>query len=187
MTTNQKIWGKTILSSYNYLQHLCNSIDKLVKMVAVNSYYSYTFKNTQNSISNISDKIINLTNRKIDYINLKILIEKALKDIPTLYAKLLILKYIHKLPILKACEILNISKRSSYKKLEQALSSFMAKLATFGYNTEKIEVEFFGDPFINSIFKLIERNNFVLDEKADVISNDSVFKKYISELMTATI
>ena len=75
MTTKQKNWGKTILSSYNYLQRLCSSIDKLIEDTAVNSYYSYSFIDSRNSITNISSKIINLSNRKIDYINLKILIE----------------------------------------------------------------------------------------------------------------
>ncbi|MBQ7885027.1 MAG: hypothetical protein IJ318_02915 [Clostridia bacterium] len=187
MTTNQKLWSKTVLSSYNYLKRLCDSIDKLIENTAVNSYYSFSYKNGENSIANISKKIINLSNRKIDYINLKVLTEKALKDMPKEQAKLLVLKFIHKIPIQTICNLSNISKRSAYRKLEQAIMAFMLVLSRYGYSAEKFELDYSGDPFVSSIYKLIKRSNFVLEEKAEVITNDSVFNKYINELMASAI
>ena len=82
MINNQKLWSKAILSSYNYLERLCNSIDKLVENMAVNSYFSTNLKYGANSVEDLSKKIINLSNRKIDYINLKVLTEQALKQMP---------------------------------------------------------------------------------------------------------
>ena len=187
MTTNQKLWSKTILSSYNYLEKLCNSLDKLIKDTAVNSYYSYGFKNGENSITNISNKIINLSNRKIDYINLKVLTDKVLNCMPQKQAKLLILKFIHKIHIDKVCQLLQMTKRTAYRRIEQALGDFIEKLSEFGYTPEKLEVVYSSDPFIKSILKLVERNNFLIEEKAEVITNDSVFNKYINELMAVTV
>ncbi len=187
MTTNQKIWSKALLSSYNYLGRLCDSIDNLIEKTAVNSYYAFSFINSENSIENISKKIIYYSNRKIDYINLKIIIERALKSISKLSAKYLILRYIHKMSVEKACEILNISSRSSYRKLNSALSEFSGVLSSYGFNVEKLELEYSSDPFIGSIYKLVSKNNFLIEEKAEVISKDSIFNRYINELMANVI
>lgn len=187
MTTNQKNWGKAILSSYNYLQRLCDSIDLLVERTAVNSYYSFSFNFNDTAIETVSNKIIELTNRKIGYINLKLIIDKVLKEIPKNQAKLIILKYIQKLSIEKTCELLDISVRSGYRRLDNALAVFMATLSCMGYTCEKLEIEYACDPFISSILKLLEKNTYVIQEKADVISNDSVFNKYISDLLANVV
>lgn len=187
MINNQKLWSKAILSSYNYLERLCNSIDKLVENMAVNSYFSTNLKYGANSVEDLSKKIINLSNRKIDYINLKVLTEKALKQMPKAQAKLLILKFIYKMPVQDICKLKNLSRRSAYRMIEQAVVNFMYVLSIFGYTTEKIELDYSNDPFLKSICKLIEKNNYVIEEKADVISNDSVFNKYINELMATAI
>ena len=91
------------------------------------------------------------------------------------------------MPIQTICEIKNLSRRSAYRRLEQASESFMAILSTYGYTLEKIEINYLNDPFLSSICKLVERNNFVIEEKANVITNDSIFNKYINELMAAAI
>lgn len=187
MTTNQKLWSKTILSSYNYLEKLCESLDNLMKNTAVNSYYSYGFKNGENSVTKISNRIINLSNRKIDYINLKVLTDKALKSMPEKQTKLLIFKFIHKMQIEKVCELLKMNKRTAYRRIEKALIEFMNNLEVLGYTPEKLEVVYSSDPFIKSVLMLVERNNFLIEEKANVISNESVFNKYINELMAATV
>ena len=187
MTSNKKIWSKTLLSSYNYLGRLCDSIDKIIEKTAVNSYYCFSFQNSENSIENISKKIINFSKRKIDYINLKVIIEKALKSIPKISAKLLILKFIQKLSIERACELLNITLRSSYRRLNNALDEFCASLTTFGFTIEKLEVNYSTDPFISSIFKLIKNNNYLIEEKAEVITKDCVFNRYLNELMANVI
>ena len=187
MTINQKLWGKVVLSAYNYLERLCGSLDSLIEKTAVNSYYTSSINANDYSIETISRKIIEYSNRKIGYINLKLIIEKALKGISEQESKLLILKFIQKMPIEKACNLLKISKRSSYRKLERALAKFVAMLVCLGYTTEKLELEYSSDPFICSILALIKRNNYLIDEKANVITNGSIFNNYVNELMSNAI
>lgn len=186
MTTNQKLWGKVILSSYNYLKRLCDSIDCLIENTAVNSYYNFNNLNG-NSIENIAKNIISYSNRKIDYINLKIITEKALKTLPKQYAKILILKFIQKIHIEELCNLLHISKRACYRKLDTAIKLFISSLNCLGYTIEKLELDYSSDPFIKSVLKLIEKNNYLMQEKADVISNDSVFNNYISSLLASLV
>ena len=187
MTTKQKVWGKAILSSYNYLQRMCDSIDLLVERTALNSYFSVSSHFNDTTIDAVSRKIINLSNRKIGYINLKLIIDKALRSIPKIQAKIIILKYIHKYSIEKTSELLGISVRAGYRRLESALSAFMATLTCMGYTSEKLEIEYSSDPFISSLLRLLEKNSYIIEEKAKVISNDSVFNKYISDLLVNVV
>ncbi|MBE7082685.1 MAG: hypothetical protein E7378_03325 [Clostridiales bacterium] len=186
MTTKQKTWSKTLLSSYYYLERLCDSIDKLVNQTAVNSYFSSSSQLYNNSVMDISNRIIDLSNRKIEYINLKVLIEKTLETMPKKLAKLLILKYMQKISIEKCCMLLNMSMRSCYRLLDKSLACFSEQIARFGYNTQKLEIVYWDDKFIKSIYTLIEQDKCVMDEKADVISNDSVFNTFIKELIAQT-
>ena len=66
-----KIWSKTILSVYKYLEALANSIDDLVMKKSINSafYSSYRFY----SCYDVANKIMQLTERKINLINIKVL------------------------------------------------------------------------------------------------------------------
>lgn len=187
MTTNQKLWGKALLSTYKYLERLCDSLDALVEKTALNSYYSFSFRLEDNSIENISNKIISYSNRKIGYINIKVLVEKALKEIKKPYAKLLILKFIYEMPIDEICELLKISSSAFYRRLDKALCLFMSTLSSYGYTCEKLELEYSTDLFISSVLKMIKKQNFLLAEKAMVISNDSVFGRLMNDLMASVV
>ena len=187
MTLNQKLWGKVILSSYNYLNRLSDSLDKLIEKTALNSYYSYSYRFNNNTIEDVFNKISSYSNRKIDYINLKVLTEKALKSIPKHQAKLLILKFIQNMTIEKASQILQISTRSSYRRLEQAIASFMSALTHMGFTVEKLELDYANDPFIRSAYKLVKKNNFLIAEKAEVATTDSIFNTYINEMIASVI
>lgn len=70
-----EIWGKTLLSLYRHLGAISNSIDNLIKRIGINSAFNHSVYNSAYVDSN---KIIELTERKIKIINLKVLIEKAL-------------------------------------------------------------------------------------------------------------
>lgn len=185
MTTNQKIWGKALLSSYKYLERLCNSLDELVEKTALNSYYSYSFRLEDNSIENIADKIISYSNRKISYINIKVLVEKVLKEINNQYAKLLILRFIYEMPPEEICDIFNLSSSAFYRRLDKALAVFMTTLSRFGYTCEKLEIEYATDIFISSVLRMIKKQNILIAEKANVISNDSVYGRFINDLMAS--
>ena len=63
----------------------------------------------------------------------------------------------------------------------------MATLTCMGYTSEKLEIEYSSDPFISSLLRLLEKNSYIIEEKAKVISNDSVFNKYISDLLVNVV
>jgi len=182
MLSNEIVWSKTLLSSYGYLERLCNGIDKLIEKTAVNSFYSFRNSFDENSILGITDNIVRLSNKKIDYINLKIIIEKALKKMSGVGRKIVILKFVSKLSSSEICSLLNISTSMLYKKMNRAFKRFYEELDKLGYGQEKLQVTYLEDNFIKSIYDLVKTKNYDMEEKVKVITNSSIYKDFDSGL-----
>lgn len=140
--------SKTLLSVYRYLPRVANAIDKLVCSRAYNSATMCMTNVSFNSSECVANSILNLSERKVALINVKILIEKGLKGMKSAFAKLLIWKYIDGLKSYEIAEKLNICVRSYFRKLNLALSSFEKSLFRLGYDEDRI-------------FKMIARENWI--------------------------
>lgn len=160
MKTKQLTWAKTLLFAYKYLGSLCRSIDKTIKNMAVHSFYVGGVWNEENSVYKISEKMISLSNKKIDYINLKVTIEKILKEMNKNNAKLLILRNIKELSIQTVASVLNISERTYYRKSNLALKEFSNLMEKYGYSYQKMEINYWNDKFVQSIYKISDNENF---------------------------
>ncbi len=171
MNKEQTNWAKTTILSYKHLGVICDAIDKLVETIATKSFYTSTKFLEINSIHSVSKRIIALTDKKIDYINLKVLIEKIFTKLKPNRAKVLVLKYIHNISVEKIQEVLNISYRSCYRALKMGIEDFASLMIKFGYTNEKMEVLFNGDEFLNSIYKSITTERCY---KCDDIDNINV-------------
>ena len=130
--------NKTLLSVYRYLPRVANAIDKLVKSRAYNSASSCMTNISFNSSECVANSILNLSERKITLINVKIIIEKGLKSMKPSLARVLIWKYIDGLKSSEIAEKLNICIRSYFRKIKLALSSFEKALFRLGYFEDRI-------------------------------------------------
>lgn len=128
-------WTKTILTVYRYLERVANAIDKLVDRQALNSYYSSCGKS---GILDIANEIIELSERKVKLINLKVLTENALENIDELYAQLLIEKYIDSDKCEMIAERHNLPLRTYFRRSEEAEDKFSSFLSKKGFNNEKL-------------------------------------------------
>lgn len=182
----QMIWAKTLLNAYKYLGTLCESIDKLINLTAKTSFYTGGRWIEENSILNISQKIIKLSDRKIDYINLKIIIEKALSKLQKKLAKLLILRYVNRINSETISKILKMSERTFYRKTVNAIEQFAHELYCLGYNSEKLEVLYLSDLFISSIYEKQEKELRLVSEK-EALSADEAFKSYVNFIKVGVI
>ena len=158
MNTELINWAKTVLFAYKYLGAMCRSLDKQIKRMAVNSFYIGGVWNEQNSTYKISEKIIKLSDKKVDYINLKLIIEKCLQEMKQENAKILILRNIKELSSQTVANLLNISERTYFRKLNNALSEFARVMERKGYSYQKLEICFWNDDFIKSIYNIIVNN-----------------------------
>lgn len=161
MKKNQLTWAKTIIIAYKYLGVLCKCIDKIINSTATNSVYYGGSWDDKYSVYNVANKMLKLKNKKIDYINLKVIVEKILSNLSKRSSKLLILRYVKELHINTICELLNISERSFYRYINKAVNEFSEEMDKLGYNYQKLEIMFFPDEFIKSIFALADDKNHV--------------------------
>lgn len=135
-----KIWSKTLLNVYGCLHKLTSAIDKLVLEFGLNSGRYYGFDKTFND----TQKIIELTDRKVTLINLKVLINKILVKMDDVLCKILTLKYIDKMSNETIIKVLNLSRRTYFRKLTQAINSFANLLLVNGFNKETA-IDFLGE------------------------------------------
>ena len=133
------IWAKTILTSYRYLERIADAIDSMIEKrglyarVVSGASYSY------NNIYNLADKMIELSQRKVKLINLKVLTEGCLEKCGESFAKLLISKYIDKKKNAEIAEFYGLSLRTYFRRLGDAEERFEQVLALNGFDEEKLD------------------------------------------------
>lgn len=131
---NETYWTKTLLGVYNYLDNIAGAIDKITLKTALNSFEYSKANMYKNNVYNISNKLIDLAERKITLINLKLLVDDVLKNIPIKDAVFLINRYFDRLKCKDLAEKYNISMRTVFRKLTSAELSFEHRLKVKGYN-----------------------------------------------------
>lgn len=166
----QKIWSKTLLTCYCCLEKISDAIDHLVYLNSINSS-----KMNTDAFSCVN-KILELTERKKSIINLKVITENALSQIEPMNARILILRYFDKVKTENCAKILNLSKRTYFRKLKSAIDSFSCKLNSLGYTTQKINSLTKNEIWINDLYNSIYKQELskTLNHKNDVIDDMSL-------------
>ena len=129
----QKIWAKTLLASYNSLETITNAVDNLVVTQGINSA-----NNHLTTIEN-AEKIISLIQRKKLLVNLKVLVDSNIEKLDNLSARLLIMRYLDNIKPDICLEILKLTRRTYFRKLDRALEEFSLKLKLSGYTPAVLE------------------------------------------------
>lgn len=129
----QKIWAKTLLTTYNCLEPISDAIDKLVISQGVNSCC-----NNLTTLEN-AEKIINLIQRKKIMVNLKVIIENVMASLDTQSARILVMKYFDKVKPEVCFSLLEMSRRTYFRKIDKAIEEFSIHLKNFGYSSETLE------------------------------------------------
>lgn len=166
----QKIWSKTLLTCYGCLEKIADAIDHLVYLNGINSgcFKSDAF--------NCANKIIELTERKKLLINLKIITEDVLANLQPQYAKILVLKYFDRVKTEECAKIVCLSKRTFFRKLNNAIDSFCCKLNNMGYTSEKLAILTKSEKWIADLFSSLYQQeiNKSLKQKNDVVDEMSL-------------
>jgi len=171
-----KTWSKTILSVYKYLEALSNSIDDLVVKKSINSAF---YNNGRfDTAYDCADKIMRLTNRKINLINLKVLVEDTLLKMPLKYRQILMLKYVDGAKSSDIAEILHVSMRTFFRVSNSALESFAKIMQMNGFSKEKLEDMFCGENWLKNLYN---KNQTMQRDFDDDILKYKFFKNVIRE------
>lgn len=157
------VWSKTLLNLSGCLDNIADSIDKIVLNYGLNGCARGNFYDSFRQMN----KMIYLTKKKITIINLKVLIEKCLFNLDELCQKILILKYIDKNRTDTIIKVLNLSRRTYFRKYNQALTSFSCELVKNGYDPERLFEMLSDEAWILSIYDSLSKNN----EKVEFIDD----------------
>lgn len=136
---NDYVWAKTLLGVYRYLERIAGAIDKIVEKTGLGSANICGQNYFYNNIFAVSQKMIDLSERKVTLINLKILVEETLKKIPAEDAEILIEKFFDGVKIRELVERHDISMRTAFRKLEGATKSFASVLVAKGFDDERLK------------------------------------------------
>ena len=157
---NELAWTSTILTVYKYLERICGAIDKIIMQRALGSTNIVGQNYFYNNTLAVSEKIIDLSERKITLINLKVLIEETLAEINQNDAQILIYKYVDCLRHREIADACGVGLRTIFRKTASAEATFKSRLCSKGYNDIKLKDMLRNEGWINNIYSnLVEKDN----------------------------
>lgn len=145
--------GKTLISAYKYIERTCEAIDKYI----LNHAITYGPDPSLYSTYDVLNNIVELMDRKIKLINLKLMIDETIKDMPSVEKQVLILKMRFRTSVKNIQEILKLpSERTTFRRIESALTNFVMRLNA---NNKVKEIESFirSEKWIANIKKSFEK------------------------------
>lgn len=168
------VWTKTLLSVYRYLERVCNAIDKIVMKNALGCADITGQNYFQNNIYAVSQRILDLSERKVTLINLKVLVEDVLKCLNVKEAKILIERYVDDAKTQDIAKMHSVSIRTVFRIMNNAEKSFSTRLKLLGWSDLKLRVMLKDEMWIKNVF-----NQF--NEK---VTDDFVFSTaYIAKVV----
>lgn len=161
---------KTTLSMYSMLYSLVCSIDKLILFKAQSSMYLPICSD----IEECGENIIELSEKKIALINLKILIDESLNELKDDQVRLLLLRYVDGLKCEACMRVLDLNERTFFRKIDKALASFKKIFCYKLSQNPRISQDIFGKSVTNDIFCKVsefESRGGNVRENKDLICN----------------
>lgn len=156
---NNLIWAKTILSVYRYLERICGAIDKIMLQSALGSSnilgQNYFYNNTYA----ISQRLIDLSERKVTLINLKLLTDETLKSLKPKTARMLIERYFEGKKVKDMAEQEQTTIRTVFRRISLAEEKFGATLQKNGYNDFHLRKLLEHEQWIKNVYESMSSKN----------------------------
>ena len=152
---NDLCWARTILTVYRYLERIAGAIDKIIMQRARGSSNIVGQNYFYNNTLTISERLIDLSERKVTLINLKVLVEDALAEMDEKDAQTLIEKYVDGLKNKDLAESLGVGLRTIFRRIEKAELAFKGKIVSKGYNDIKLKNMLKDELWINNAYNAI--------------------------------
>lgn len=160
----QKVWAKTLLNSYTCLERVASAIDKMVLDKGINSAFD------NRSTLRQTDRIIRLIQRKKMLINAKIIVENSICKLRDNELNVIVLRYFDKVKCTDIAELLDVSMRTYFRRLSQAINNMAKILNNQGFTGEVLFSMLGDDPWISRLYDAIynkeinaKRENFEED------------------------
>lgn len=153
------VWAKTLLSVYRYLERIAGAIDKIVEKTGLGSLNICGQNYFYNNIFTVSQKMIDLSERKVSLINAKVLVENSLKKIDAEDAEILIEKFFDGVKTREMVEAHGISMRTAFRKIDSAIKAFAGALILQGFDDARLE-------------KMLKNEHWILQVRDRLLTKD---------------
>ena len=142
MDREVKLWAKTLLLAYPYLEKVAFLADRQLMSKAAGSWRAY------GDAFDVCKGVIDTIYIKDSYINAKLVTLAAWRMLNAKFAKVIELRYFKKMKIAAVAEKMRMSSRGVEKMLPAAEQAFAEALLKCGNNEEKLEELFGASPFL---------------------------------------
>ena len=142
MDREVKLWAKTLLLAYPYLEKVAFLADRQLMSKAAGSWRAY------GDAFDVCRGVIDTIYIKDSYINAKLVTLAAWRMLNAKFAKVIELRYFKKMKIAAVAERMRMSSRGVEKMLPAAEQAFAEALLKCGKNEEKLEELFGASPFL---------------------------------------
>ena len=150
--------SETIIKCYSLLSKKCDIIDKFIKNHAL--YFGPC--TAEYGAEDVCNNIIELMQRKNQLINLKIIVDSALKRLDEQDRKILYIKMNYKITMAELCGILQLKERTAFRRIERAYENLAAALNKSKYNEK--------------LYSLISEENWLCAIKEEVKERRVAYK-----------
>ena len=142
MDREVKLWAKTLLLAYPYLEKVAFLADRQLMSKAAGSWRAY------GDAFDVCKGVIDTIYIKDSYINAKLVTLAAWRMLNAKFARVIELRYFKKMKIAAVAEKMRMSSRGVEKMLPAAEQAFAEALLKSGKNEERLEELFGASPFL---------------------------------------
>ena len=149
---------ETIVKIYRLLRKKCEAIDKFINNHAF--YFGPT--TAEYGSLDVCNNIIELMTRKNQLINLKIIVDNAIKKLPEKDKKILFIKMNYNISMNEVCGVLELKQRTAFRRIEHAFLNLADAL-----NNSK---------YCDKLIKIMKNEEWIADIKEEVKERRMAFK-----------
>lgn len=128
--------SEALVKTYRLLRKKCEAIDKFI-----NNHALYFGPCTADYGSlDVCNNIIDLMTRKNQLINLKIIIDNAIKSLSEKDKKILFIKMNYNLQMSEICGLLELKERTAFRRIERAFENLTEALNNSKYSSKLVRI-----------------------------------------------
>jgi len=143
---------RTLLNTYKYFEPMADKIDALIEKEGTASFYTSSQSVIQNSCEKVAERMIDLMEHKKNIINLKILTEKALKNLSDYDYTFLTQRFFENIRVEDIAQMLGINCRTAFRRLDSALDNFKTNLHRL-VREDKLQMMANFEPWISKVLQ----------------------------------
>jgi len=143
----------SFLSIYHMVPKIVKSIDRLVFLRSTNSSYFCGAEAGDTELQ--ANKILSLTEKKVGFINLKLLTEEVLCEMQKDNAKLLVSRYIDMMAPKKIMQMLDLKRRTYFRHIKNAIAEFDSKITNKIAKNKSLYASLFKEEFMQDILSRV--------------------------------